>query len=641
MIGERNYLQVPPDSTGKRIRLKNSAQVFYNGKLPGYLWVVGEHYLLSTGYTMHVHGYFESSTTSGVLEVHYSKYATYENLTPPPGTTITDPHTSTIVATITSAQDVYINTQNIIGYDNPENGVNVDPTGSMNIRFSEGLPQLDAFGKLRVSGATILGEYIFSSGILPTQFSGFFHHGGSASWDPNARALLLSNTTNSGAHSSYTSNTYHHYFPASSHLFIGTLAVGDIGKANVMREWGTFDDRNGYFFMLEGTTLGVGFRSNTTGSVVQTFIPRSQWNGDPANGTGPSGMDLDVTMDNIYWIDVQWLGAGRVRYGTYYNGQRVVLHEHYHGNTSPVPITAMASLPVCIHQMNTGASGSTSEIRAFCLAVWTESTLDVRSTAAVALQSFSKVVTPLGSYVYMGTLSPGINLPNGQPNRSLYWPSEIEIVGWDTVTGEPAKFEFVIYAEPVISNTVWSSVTASTVEYDTAGTFIFSGQPVSQRFVVGKDMVDTTTTYNNMQYGAFKNYSDNGGTIEQMITAATNASTAVLTLGSATKSGSAVPGFRTWFRDGQAITISGVVGMTELNGNTYYARPVAVNQIALYTDAAMTTPLDSTAFGTYTSGGMGMGEFGGRFLFTLMVKKLFGTNPIQVYAKISWREVTQ
>jgi hypothetical protein len=302
----------------------------------------------------------------------------------------------------------------------------------------------------------------------------------------------------------------------------------------------------------------------------------------------------------------------------------------------------MGSLPVCVHQMNTGATGSSSEMRAFCMAIWTESTLDVRTTSAPSLKSFSKTISVNDTYQYLGTLSPALTLPNGQPNRSLYWPTEIEVIGYDTVTGQPVIFEFEIYAEALLSGTTWNSVSpVSTVQYDTASTFIASGITVSQRFVNGRDTIDTTTVYDNMQYGAFKNYSEDGGTVIQNITAATNAGTAVLTLGTATRSSlPTLPG-RTYFRNGEALTISGVGGMTQLNGNTYYAKPIAANQIELYTDAALTTPVNSSGFGTYTSGGIASGNFGGKFLFTLVAKKLFGTNPAQIYAKIAWKEVVQ
>ncbi len=633
MAGERNYLRVPPDSTGKRVRLKHSAQLTYTGKTVGYQWKPDAFYeLVSSGWDIHVHEITETTSTAGILDISYDSFAEYTNLAPVLGEGIRDKATNTTIATAGSVTDVYNNATNIVGFENPTNGLDIDNTGSANIRFYEGNPQLDAFGKLRVTGATLLGEYVFSSGILPTQFANIVRNGGTVSWDANTRAVLLTNTTANDSHTSHTSHTYHHYFPGSSQLYIATVALGDNGKNGLMREWGMFDDKNGFYFMQEDGDMGVGIRSNVTGSVQSVFIPQDEWNVDKADGTGRSQMILDVTKDNIYWIDVQWLGAGRVRFGTYYNGQRVVLHEYYHGNNFAYPLTAMGSLPVCVHQMNMTATGSSSEMRAWCMAVWTESTLDVRNSASTALQSFSRTVSANDTYVYMGTLSPRENLPNGQPNRSLYWPTEIEASGWDTVTGAPAIFELEIYAEPIISNFSWQNVAGgSTVEYDTAGTFVASGVPVSQRFIQGRDTIDTTTTFNNMQYGAFKNYAEDGGTVVQPITNITQANPAVATLA----------GARTFFRDGEPMTISGVSGMTQVNGNTYYVTPLTANTVALYTDSARTTSLNSTGFSAYTSGGVGSGTFGPKFHFGIMVKKLFGTNPAKIYVKIAWKEITQ
>ena len=633
MAGERNYLRIPPDSTGKRVRLKHSAQLTYTGKTSGYQWKPDNYYdLVTSGWEIHVHEIHETNATSGYIDISYDSDAEFNNLAPATGEGIRDQVTNAIIATVGTVTDVFNNTTNIVGFENPTNGLDIDNTGSANIRFAEGNPQLDAFGKLRVSGATLLGEYIFSSGTLSTQFSSILRNGGTVTWDNNSRALVLTNTTANDSHTSHTSNTYHHYFPGSSQLFIGTFAMGDNGKPGLMREWGMFDDKNGFYFMQDEGVLGVGIRSNASGSIVNIFIPQEDWNIDKADGTGKSQMVLDVTKDNIYWIDVQWLGAGRVRYGTYYDGQRVVLHEYYHGNKFSVPVTAMGSLPVCVHQMNMTATGSTSEMRAWCMAMWTESNLDVRTTASTALYSFSKTISVNDTYQYMGSLSPRELLPNGQPNRSLYWPTEIEASGWDTVTGAPAIFELEIYAEPILSGLVWNPVsTSSTVDYDTSGSFIASGTAVSKRYIQGRDAFDTTNVFNNMQYGAFKNYSEDGGTVVQPITGVTKASTAVVTLA----------GTRTYFRDGEPMTISGVGGMTQLNGNTYYVKPVTATSVELYTDAARTTPVNSTGFTTYTSGGIGSGTFGPKFHFGILVTKLFGTNPIKVYVKVAWKEVTQ
>jgi hypothetical protein len=57
------------------------------------------------------------------------------------------------------------------------------------------------------------------------------------------------------------------------------------------------------------------------------------------------------------------------------------------------------------------------------------------------------------------------------------------------------------------------------------------------------------------------------------------------------------------FFDGMQITISGVGGMTQLNGNTYFAKKLASNTFQLYSDYALTTTIDSTGYTTYTSGG--------------------------------------
>lgn len=54
-----------------------------------------------------------------------------------------------------------------------------------------------------------------------------------------------------------------------------------------------------------------------------------------------------------------------------------------------------------------------------------------------------------------------------------------------------------------------------------------------------------------------------------------------------------------YFAAGSPVVFSNIGGTTQLNGNTYY---VDVDG-SLYTDAAMSTALDSSAFGAYTSGG--------------------------------------
>lgn len=56
-------------------------------------------------------------------------------------------------------------------------------------------------------------------------------------------------------------------------------------------------------------------------------------------------------------------------------------------------------------------------------------------------------------------------------------------------------------------------------------------------------------------------------------------------------------------RDGDKVTIASVVGMTELNTNTYYVKKVDANDVQLYSDSLLRNTVDGTGFTAYTSGG--------------------------------------
>jgi len=57
------------------------------------------------------------------------------------------------------------------------------------------------------------------------------------------------------------------------------------------------------------------------------------------------------------------------------------------------------------------------------------------------------------------------------------------------------------------------------------------------------------------------------------------------------------------FGDGQKVTITDVVGMTELNGNSYFVDTLTLDTFALYSDAGLTSTVDGTAYTAYVSGG--------------------------------------
>ena len=48
--------------------------------------------------------------------------------------------------------------------------------------------------------------------------------------------------------------------------------------------------------------------------------------------------------------------------------------------------------------------------------------------------------------------------------------------------------------------------------------------------------------------------------------------------------------------------------MTELNGGTYYANVLTANTFSLYSDTALTTPVDTSAFTDYSYPGLDLGS---------------------------------
>ena len=58
---------------------------------------------------------------------------------------------------------------------------------------------------------------------------------------------------------------------------------------------------------------------------------------------------------------------------------------------------------------------------------------------------------------------------------------------------------------------------------------------------------------------------------------------------------------------GMQVTITGVTGMTQLNGNTYFVVKTGASTFTLYSDFELTTTVDGTGYSTYVSGGTAVG----------------------------------
>lgn len=326
---------------------------------------------------------------------------------------------------------------------NPEQIQHVDVRGSASVRFTEGQPTLGGFGGLKITDQRITGVYDHTLGGYDELFTIDTAVGGASTHDASSSSAILSVNGTSGSSVTRTTNRYHYYMPGCANLVFMTLACGDTGKVGNTRRWGLFDDNDGVFFELSGTTINVVVRSSATGSIVENRIPQSSWNNDKVDGTGLSQLTLDITKVQVWWIDYQWLGAGRVRFGIIEpSGARLLLHDVQHANGGTLPYMRTGTLPFRSQNVNTGATGSSSELREICVGIFSEGNIDDYTFWRFADGTKSNSINGTDIFISATRL---VTTVSGQHNSIQLYPDTLSVytdqpvaisLWWDgTVTG--------------------------------------------------------------------------------------------------------------------------------------------------------------------------------------------------------------
>lgn len=699
MTGVRSYVRVPPDSTGKKVRHEPHHRVGFNNRVGSHQWQLGESYKIVDGASNYTVTVFRApDADSGFLGIQFSASDEYNNVSLTTSATIEYPATGgSKVADITSDEVIHVPYVHIAGGSSPQETVDVDRFGAMNVRFAEGRPQVDAFGRLRTSSGTALGEYTFAYDTLPSDFSTNIKGNGSKSHDVNRRALKLTipdTTPGTGKPDSadgideakVTSNTYHHYFPGFSQTAIMTVALGDDGANGCTREWGYFDDNNGFFFRCNSASSGLVavVRSSADGGTVsETTIASTDFSEDKVDGLGASQMDLDLSKDNIYWVDVQWLGAGRVRFGTYHRGERIVMHEHYHEGSlaETLPNSQTGSLPLTFRQSSSSTQASARNMFVWCSAVHSEHEVDMGHIGRPRLETLTKTFDPTAiensqDYELIGVLTPVQTIAagsGGDKNRTLYLPKYAECMAYHK-DGTDARVEFEVYVDPVLgggtsafpinadeesASSAWLTPVETngpnTVESYKPENFTLADRPKFwgggvhniATYVNGYARLDISDIYTTFHEGAFKNYANNGGTTDQAVG---DWSASTLTAYSAN-------GEFLKHREGYPVRFYDVTGTSAsainyaTNGSKeFYIKVISQSSAQLYEDINFTTAVDTS--GGTLSGGRMKADYGLQQMFAIVVKPLqpainarnagsASAKDITCHFNLGWSEINQ
>lgn len=160
------------------------------------------------------------------------------------------------------------------------------------------------------------------------------------------------------------------YQPGKSQLAIMTGILGQ-GADGITSRIGQFDDDNGMFFESLDGVINVVLRSSGTGTPVDTRIAQADWNLNKLNADPV----VDFDKAQIFFIDYEWLGVGRVRFGMFVGGVPFYCHAIEHINDLDGAYTSTPNLPLRYQIANDG-SGPAANMAHICTTIISEGGLE-------------------------------------------------------------------------------------------------------------------------------------------------------------------------------------------------------------------------------------------------------------------------
>ncbi len=387
-----------------------------------------------------------------------------------------------------------------------ENSNESTTTNNISIFDNEVENTLDAFGKLRVSMPNTLLDIRYPGNSVASGASSTFLRNDqqinfklsgtySATYE-KSKAIITG--TDTGYYMTQ-SNNYCVYQPGKSLLFMCT-GILNPGNNTFTARFGYFDSEfttnpsvptvfNGLYFQYSNG-ISVNIKNDTL-----TSIPQSSWNIDQMNGTGPSGLNLDFTKTQLFVIDMEWLGVGRVRFGFYAYGRIQYCHQFIHLNELTAAYTNNINLPISYTLIGGTGSGT---IRQICATVVSEGGYNPVGRPFSVSNSQGSVDSPVTVGV---NETPVLAIRGGGPN---YYHQNIIPIGLsiiDTATNNNLLYRLRLYpsgTSPTTGTSTWTNVDnnysvcqyAKSADILGAGTFQNTGSILlSQEYFYGRGTV--------------------------------------------------------------------------------------------------------------------------------------------------------
>ena len=240
----------------------------------------------------------------------------------------------------------------------------------------------DAAGRQQVSQPVSVGDYRFVDEVLSEDVSFFIIGTGGVVKNTTSPSATLS-ATSSGDFAMLQTRQSHPYLAGKAMLIEFTMFGFDT-TASVVKRAGYFhqsvafgtpatptaaDNIEGIWFENDGTDLRLKVASVYT---VSLNVAQGSWNGDNMDGTGASGITLNLANFNVFKIEFLWLGGAVVEFSVVIGKKKHILHTFDYPNTAPAPITTTGQLPLTWSIHNTAAVADTFDVICATVAVMSE-----------------------------------------------------------------------------------------------------------------------------------------------------------------------------------------------------------------------------------------------------------------------------
>jgi hypothetical protein len=336
-------------------------------------------------------------------------------------------------------------------------------------------PAFDIFGRQRVSTPLTLfdsSHRFKDNGLWTTATTG------TASATFNANQGLVDLAVDNSINSEVVRETtkVFSYQPGKSLLVLNTFVM-QAKKTGLRQRVGYYNDYNGIYFEVNNSTVNFVERSYVSGGLAETRVSQSSWNGDKLDGTGPSGLTLDTSKAQIFWMDIEWLGVGSVRTGFIINGQIIVCHIFNHANLISSTYITTASLPLRYEIKNTAATSGSSTLKQICSTVISEGGYELRGLQ----QAIATPINTPSSLAVAGTYYPVISVRlKSTALDGIVILTALSMMG----IGNGINYNWRVVASGATTGGSWISAgTDSAVEYNISGTSFTGGRVLASGFI--------------------------------------------------------------------------------------------------------------------------------------------------------------